>query len=48
MGKAMNKAITVAENIKRNVRNLHQNTHIATMATKEIYEPLVDGLSRCA
>jgi hypothetical protein len=46
MGRAISKAITVAEIIKRRVANLHQLTHISSMEVENVFEPIVDGLEK--
>jgi hypothetical protein len=47
MGKAINKAVACAEIVKRRVESdLHQHTEIGSTEVKDVYEPLVEGLSR--
>ena len=44
LGNAVNKAITVAEIVKRRVLGLHQVTCISSSKLCDVYEPLEEGL----
>jgi len=46
MGRAMSKAVTVAEIVKRRVANLHQTTEISSNTIVDLYEPLEEGLKQ--
>lgn len=44
MGKAISKAISIAEIIKKRVPGLHQETEIGSTSFTETYTPQVAGL----
>ncbi|KAG2391887.1 hypothetical protein C9374_013372 [Naegleria lovaniensis] len=44
MGKAIQKAVTIAEVLKRRVAGLHQNTSIESQEIEDQYEPKEEGL----
>ena len=44
MGRAITKAVTTAEIIKRRVQDLHQITKVDSVELQEEYEPLYEGL----
>jgi DNA-binding protein Alba len=46
MGRAINKAVTIAEIVKRRVPNLHQITEISSTDITDVWEPLEEGLDR--
>jgi DNA-binding protein Alba len=46
MGRAINKAVTIAEIIKRRIQNLHQNTVINSTDITDVWEPIEEGLDR--
>jgi len=46
MGRAINKAVTVAEILKQNIPGLHQITNIDSTEIIDIFEPLEEGLDR--
>jgi ribonuclease P/MRP protein subunit RPP25 len=43
-GRAINKAVTTAEVVKRRVPDLHQVTDLETLEITDVWEPLVQGL----
>lgn len=44
MGRAISKAVSVCEVLKRRLPNLHQYTEIGSLALKEVWAPLEEGL----
>eukprot|EP00624_Nannochloropsis_granulata_P003778 evm.model.NODE_29012_length_14612_cov_34.308582.2 len=46
MGRAIHKALAVAEILKRRVPGLHQRTEIGSLPFKEVWAPLEEGLNR--
>lgn len=44
MGQAINKAVNIAEIIKRNITGLHQDTAISSVRITDVWEPLEEGL----
>mmetsp|Transcript_35 Transcript_35/g.65 ORF Transcript_35/g.65 Transcript_35/m.65 type:complete len:257 (-) Transcript_35:293-1063(-) len=46
MGRAINKAVTIAEITKRRVLGLHQSTEISSTDIVDTWEPLEEGLHR--
>lgn len=46
MGRAIHKALTVAEILKRSLPGLHQRTEIGSLPFKEVWAPLEEGLNR--
>lgn len=45
-GRAINKAVTIAEILKRRVPGLHQNNELMLKELKDVFEPLEEGLDR--
>src|SRR5690606_18597284 len=46
MGRAINKTVTIAEILKRQIPGLHQITTIDSTDITDVYEPLEEGLDR--
>lgn len=46
MGRAINKAVTLAEILKRRIEGLHQNISLSSSYVKDVWEPLEEGLER--
>ncbi|KAM7265460.1 hypothetical protein ACFE04_003143 [Oxalis oulophora] len=44
MGQAINKAVAIAEILKRTIPNLHQDTAISSISTTDTWEPIEEGL----
>jgi len=42
----VNKAVTIAEILKRRVPGLHQITELILKEVKDVFEPLEEGLDR--
>jgi DNA-binding protein len=45
MGKAISKAVSVAEFVKRKMNGLHQITKLESFEITDVYEPIVEGLN---
>jgi DNA-binding protein Alba len=46
MGRAINKAVTIAEILKRRVPGLHQITRVHSTEVTDVWEPIEEGLDR--
>eukprot|EP00250_Pteridium_aquilinum_P006438 c16364_g1_i1 orf=168-1181(+) len=44
MGRAINKAVTLAEILKKRIEGLHQNITLSSSDVKDVWEPLEEGL----
>ncbi|GJU61168.1 DNA/RNA-binding protein Alba-like protein [Tanacetum coccineum] len=44
MGQAINKTVAIAEILKRNIPQLHQDTHISSISITDVWEPIEEGL----
>ncbi|PWA41431.1 DNA/RNA-binding protein Alba-like protein [Artemisia annua] len=44
MGQAISKTVAIAEILKRNIPQLHQDTHISSISITDVWEPIEEGL----